>query len=99
MAAENSPESQDEKEVLVKTGAMQEAHDRCQAVAESSKQNESKLTLYHWTQSFNSQKVSVTPFQHHSSADSSSVWRYMSIWWNGSIILGLTEAGGWLNMV
>lgn len=62
MAVENSSESQDEKELLIQKGLQQESD----AVTESIKPKESKLTLYHWTQSFNSQKVSATSFQHHS---------------------------------
>lgn len=73
MASENSPEFQDEKTAFIEKDPEQDVHQECDTVA---KQSESKLTLYHWTQSFNSQKVSVFTFQHHSSVDSSSpeVW-------------------------
>lgn len=69
MATENSS-SQDEKAALVETDSEQDArlHQQRGTVA---KQSESKLTLYHWTQSLNSQKVSVFMFQHHDPADSS----------------------------
>lgn len=56
MASENSSESQDEKAALINPDSEQDVHQECGRVA---KQRESKLTLYHWTQSFNSQKVSV----------------------------------------
>lgn len=56
MASENSSESQDEKAALINPDSEQDVHQECGTVA---KQRESKLTLYHWTQSFNSQKVSV----------------------------------------
>lgn len=67
MASVNGSECQDEKAALVETGSEQDEgqHQQC------AKQSESKLTLYHWTQSFNSQKVSVFTFQHHSVVDSS----------------------------
>lgn len=64
MAAENSSEPQDEKAALLKTDEGQEGHPECGTVAERSKRSESKLTLYHWTQSLNSQKVSVATLQH-----------------------------------
>ncbi|XP_059182949.1 ganglioside-induced differentiation-associated protein 1 isoform X2 [Centropristis striata] len=54
MASENIPESQDEKTALIETDPEHDVHQECATVA---KQSESKLTLYHWTQSFNSQKV------------------------------------------
>ncbi|XP_042366574.1 ganglioside-induced differentiation-associated protein 1 [Plectropomus leopardus] len=54
MASENSPESQDEKTALIERDPEQDEQQECGTVAE---QSESKLTLYHWTQSFNSQKV------------------------------------------
>lgn len=69
MASENSSESPDETAALLETRPDQDEPQQCGAV---STQSESKLTLYHWTQSFNSQKVSVCfTFQHHISADSS----------------------------
>ncbi|KAG1953914.1 Glutathione S-transferase family protein [Pimephales promelas] len=52
MAVENTGESHDENEILIK----KDAGDSCEVV-ESSKNKESKLILYHWTQSFSSQKV------------------------------------------
>ncbi|XP_049912986.1 ganglioside-induced differentiation-associated protein 1 isoform X2 [Epinephelus moara] len=54
MASENSPESQEEQTALIEKDPEQDEHQTCGTVAEKS---ESKLTLYHWTQSFNSQKV------------------------------------------
>ncbi|XP_075936762.1 ganglioside-induced differentiation-associated protein 1 isoform X1 [Anarhichas minor] len=54
MASENRPESQDEKTALIEKDPEQDVHQECGTIA---KQRESKLTLYHWTQSFNSQKV------------------------------------------
>ncbi|KAM7369964.1 hypothetical protein PAMP_011251 [Pampus punctatissimus] len=54
MASENTSESQDEKAALIETESVQDDPQQCGTVA---KQSESKLTLYHWTQSFNSQKV------------------------------------------
>lgn len=56
MATENSSESQDEITALKETEPAQDVQEESGAVA---KQSGSKLTLYHWTQSFNSQKVSV----------------------------------------
>lgn len=52
MASENN--SQDERTALVESDPAQDANLQLQ----SCKQTESKMTLYHWTQSFNSQKVS-----------------------------------------
>ncbi|XP_076014359.1 ganglioside-induced differentiation-associated protein 1 [Genypterus blacodes] len=57
MADENISEPQEETAALLKTEDGQEGHRDCGTVAERPKQSESKLTLYHWTQSFNSQKV------------------------------------------
>lgn len=76
MASENSSDSQDEKAALVETDSEQDAglHQQCGTVA---KQSESKLTLYHWTQSLNSQKVSVFTFQHHNVVDSSPYFGYI----------------------
>lgn len=69
MASESSSDSQDEKAALIESGSEQDVPQQCGAVA---KQSGSKLTLYHWTQSFNSQKVSAfVAFQHHISVDSS----------------------------
>lgn len=56
MASENSPETQDEKTALIEKDPEQDVTQEGGTVA---KQSESKLTLYHWTQSFNSQKVSL----------------------------------------
>lgn len=69
MASENSSESLDETAALLEAEPVQDEQKQCDTVA---KQSESKLTLYHWTQSFNSQKVSVITLQHHSAVDSSS---------------------------
>jgi len=60
MAVENTGESHDENEILIK----KDAGDSCEVV-ESSKNKESKLILYHWTQSFSSQKVSDPIIQHY----------------------------------
>lgn len=68
MASENGFESQDEQAALIEAVPEQDEHEQCDTVA---KQSESKITLYHWTQSFNSQKVSVFTFQHRAAADSS----------------------------
>ncbi|KAK9527813.1 hypothetical protein VZT92_014342 [Zoarces viviparus] len=54
MASENRPESQAEKTALIEKDPEQDVNQECGTIA---KQRESKLTLYHWTQSFNSQKV------------------------------------------
>ncbi|CAL8292701.1 unnamed protein product [Lota lota] len=56
MASENNSESQDEKCILIKKNAFEEA---CQEIEECTEGRKAKpkLTLYHWTQSFNSQKV------------------------------------------
>lgn len=64
MASENNSESQDEQAALTEAEAEHDVHQLC------AKQSESKLTLYHWTQSFNSQKVSVH-LQHPRPVDSS----------------------------
>lgn len=66
MAAEKGSESQDDKEILIQKGAVEEVQQDTEAVTEIIKPKASNLTLYHWTQSFNSQKVSVTSVQHHS---------------------------------
>lgn len=68
MASENSPDSQEETAALLETGPERDEQEQCDTVATRSG---SKLTLYHWTQSFNSQKVSGFMFQHHRAADSS----------------------------
>ncbi|XP_029313394.1 ganglioside-induced differentiation-associated protein 1 isoform X2 [Cottoperca gobio] len=54
MASENSPESQEEDTSLLEKDTQQDALQECGTVA---RQSEPKLTVYHWTQSFNSQKV------------------------------------------
>ncbi|XP_033494799.1 ganglioside-induced differentiation-associated protein 1 isoform X2 [Epinephelus lanceolatus] len=54
MASEISSESQEEQTALIEKDPEQDEHQTCGTIAEKSG---SKLTLYHWTQSFNSQKV------------------------------------------
>ncbi|XP_059380497.1 ganglioside-induced differentiation-associated protein 1-like isoform X3 [Carassius carassius] len=54
MEVENIGGSQDEKEILIKKDAMSQDTGE---VVEKTKNKESKLVLYHWTQSFSSQKV------------------------------------------
>ncbi|XP_051910180.1 ganglioside-induced differentiation-associated protein 1 isoform X2 [Hippocampus zosterae] len=54
MEAENNSQCQDDNAALVEKDWGEEAPERRDAVT---KANEPKLTLYHWTQSFNSQKV------------------------------------------
>ncbi|XP_016407817.1 ganglioside-induced differentiation-associated protein 1-like [Sinocyclocheilus rhinocerous] len=54
MAEENIGESQDEKEILIKKDALSQDSGE---VVQRTKNKESKLILYHWTQSFSSQKV------------------------------------------
>ena len=61
MASGSSSDAQEEKTALVEADAEQDAGSQGLCV----KQKEPKLTLYHWTQSFNSQKVSVLRVQHH----------------------------------
>ncbi|XP_026877202.2 ganglioside-induced differentiation-associated protein 1 [Electrophorus electricus] len=56
MAAVNSREAQDEKEILLKPESDPDMPKDGTAAASTS-QKESKLVLYHWTQSFSSQKV------------------------------------------
>lgn len=68
MASENSSDSQEERAALLETGSERDELQQCDTVATRSG---SRLTLYHWTQSFNSQKVSVFTVQHHRAADSS----------------------------
>lgn len=72
MEAENNSQCGDENAALVEKDSGEDAPERRDAVA---KANEPKLTLYHWTQSFNSQKVSVPLFQHQTSTDSSRLKR------------------------
>lgn len=55
MASENNSDSQDEQTALLETGSEQDVAVQQQSV----ERKESKMTLYHWTQSFNSQKVSA----------------------------------------
>lgn len=66
MASEVMSDSQDEKAALLEKDEQQQS-------GGAAKQSECKLRLYHWTQSFNSQKVSVqvAPVQNHSRVDSS----------------------------
>ncbi|KAJ4925031.1 hypothetical protein JOQ06_017769 [Pogonophryne albipinna] len=54
MASENPPETQEETASLIEKLPEQDGHRECSSVAE---QRGNQLTLYHWTQSFNSQKV------------------------------------------
>ncbi|KAM9712592.1 ganglioside-induced differentiation-associated protein 1 isoform 2-T2 [Menidia menidia] len=54
MASENGSESQDEKAAPTETDPEQDVREQGGTVVAK---RESKLTLYHWTQSFNSQKV------------------------------------------
>lgn len=49
--------AQDEKESLLQEETGAEMLKTSEAAMESSKKKESKLILYHWTQSFSSQKV------------------------------------------
>ncbi|XP_060950154.1 ganglioside-induced differentiation-associated protein 1 [Limanda limanda] len=56
MASESGSVAQDEKTALIEAESGQDAVQQ-QEGETSEKQHESKLTLYHWTQSFNSQKV------------------------------------------
>lgn len=60
MAEENIDESQDEQEILIKKDTLDSGE-----VVESTKNKESKLILYHWTQSFSSQKVSDPIIPHY----------------------------------
>ncbi len=62
MAVENNGESQEEKEILIKNDAL--SQDSAEVV-EKTQNEESKLILYHWTQSFSSQKVSDPIMQHY----------------------------------
>lgn len=55
MASDNSSNCQDEKAALFEAGSEKEGEPEQQCL----KRSDTKLTLYHWTQSFNSQKVSV----------------------------------------
>ncbi|XP_062415294.1 ganglioside-induced differentiation-associated protein 1-like [Pungitius pungitius] len=54
MASEKSPASLQEKTALIERDSEEDVHQECSTMPQRS---ESKLTLYHWTQSFNSQKV------------------------------------------
>uniref|UniRef100_A0A3B1K8V4 Ganglioside-induced differentiation-associated protein 1 n=1 Tax=Astyanax mexicanus TaxID=7994 RepID=A0A3B1K8V4_ASTMX len=51
MAAEGSNGAQEEREMLLKDGGQETEETQC------AKKTQSKLVLYHWTQSFSSQKV------------------------------------------
>lgn len=55
MASDNSNDCQDEKAALLEAGTEKDEGPEQQCL----KRGDTKLTLYHWTQSFNSQKVSV----------------------------------------
>uniref|UniRef100_A0A3Q2CRK2 Uncharacterized protein n=1 Tax=Cyprinodon variegatus TaxID=28743 RepID=A0A3Q2CRK2_CYPVA len=59
MASENGSETQDDKKALIQESSEEEAQQQGETVLCN---KESKLTLYHWTQSFNSQKVSRSVF-------------------------------------
>lgn len=60
MASEKNSDSQDEKTALVQGDPAQEdARGADLQLLRTCEQGASKMTLYHWTQSFNSQKVSV----------------------------------------
>uniref|UniRef100_A0A1A8CXB6 Ganglioside-induced differentiation-associated protein 1 n=1 Tax=Nothobranchius kadleci TaxID=1051664 RepID=A0A1A8CXB6_NOTKA len=52
MASENSSEPQDEKSALIQTNSEEDIRERTVSVV-----NKAEFKLYHWTQSFNSQKV------------------------------------------
>lgn len=54
MASDSVSDCQDEKAALVEAGSEKDEGPEQQG----SKRSDAKLTLYHWTQSFNSQKVS-----------------------------------------
>lgn len=54
MASDSVSDCQDEKTALVEADSEKDEGPKQQG----SKRSEAKLTLYHWTQSFNSQKVS-----------------------------------------
>lgn len=54
MASDNSSSCQDEKAALLEADSEKEGGTEQQCL----KRSDPKLTLYHWTQSFNSQKVS-----------------------------------------
>ncbi|KAM4544016.1 ganglioside-induced differentiation-associated protein 1 [Fundulus diaphanus] len=54
MASENGSQTQDEKASLLQGSSEEDAQQQAGIVLSN---KESKLTLYHWTQSFNSQKV------------------------------------------
>lgn len=71
MASDNNSDSQDEKTALVQgEPAREDAQAEELQLLRSCEQSESKMTLYHWTQSFNSQKVSPR-FSTTEGADSS----------------------------
>lgn len=55
MASENNSGPQDEQTALLETGSEEDVAVQQQSV----ERKESEMTLYHWTQSFNSQKVSA----------------------------------------
>ena len=57
MASESGSVAQDEKTAVLEAESGQDAVQK-QKGETAEKQHESKFTLYHWTQSFNSQKVS-----------------------------------------
>lgn len=55
MASDNSSHCQDEKAALLEADSEKEGELEQQCL----KRSDTKLTIYHWTQSFNSQKVSA----------------------------------------
>ncbi|XP_063062177.1 ganglioside-induced differentiation-associated protein 1 [Engraulis encrasicolus] len=57
MAADNNTDAQAEKDTTVNEKRCNESCEEAQTLVASTKAKDSKLTLYHWTQSFNSQKV------------------------------------------
>lgn len=60
MASENISEAQEEEKAALQTPS----EDDDVQPQNDLDQKDSKLVLYHWTQSFNSQKVSDSAFQH-----------------------------------
>lgn len=57
MATERGSETENDKAALIETTTEQDSNPQPGTI---SKNEKSKLTLYHWTQSFNSQKVSLS---------------------------------------
>lgn len=73
MAADNNTDAQAEKDTTVNEKRCNESCEEAQTLVASTKAKDSKLTLYHWTQSFNSQKVGAIRFQHHACVDRAPV--------------------------